>query len=79
MERGLDAVILAPTAIIGPYDFRPSHFGQLLLALAQGRMPALVVGEFDWVDARDAVAASLAAGSEERLKRSISSPAIGLP
>ncbi len=28
IRRGLDAVILNPTAIIGPYDFKPSYFGQ---------------------------------------------------
>lgn len=53
LELGLDAVILNPTGIIGPYDCKPSHFGAVLLALAQGRLPALVTGGFDWVDARD--------------------------
>lgn len=53
MERGLDAVIIRPTAITGPYDYRPSHFGQALLFLAKGKMPALVPGGFDWVDSRD--------------------------
>ncbi|MGB9722989.1 MAG: NAD-dependent epimerase/dehydratase family protein [Chloroflexia bacterium] len=61
MARGLDAVILYPTAIVGPYDFRPSHFGQVLLYLAQGKLPALVAGGFDWVDVRDVVAAALRA------------------
>ena len=27
IEKGLDAVIISPTAMIGPHDFRPSHFG----------------------------------------------------
>lgn len=61
IAQGLDAVILYPTAIIGPYDFRPSHFGQVLLYLAQGKLPALVAGGFDWVDVRDVVAAALRA------------------
>jgi dihydroflavonol-4-reductase len=64
MERGLDAVIVNPTGMIGPYDFRPSHFGQVLLALGQGRLPALVTGGFDWVDVRDVVAGAMQA--EER-------------
>lgn len=59
ISRGLDAVILYPTAIIGPYDFRPSHFGQVLLYLAQRKLPALVAGGFDWVDVRDVVDAAL--------------------
>jgi len=36
LERGLDAVIINPTAIIAPYDYRPSRFGQILLDLARG-------------------------------------------
>ena len=53
IQRGLDAVILNPTAVLGPLDYRPSHMGQVLLALAQGRLPMLVEGGFDWVDVRD--------------------------
>jgi len=42
----------------------PIHFGQALLALAQGQLPALVAGGFNWVDVRDVVEAALRA--EER-------------
>jgi dihydroflavonol-4-reductase len=56
---GLEVVILNPTGMIGPYDFKPSLFGRVLLALARGRLPALIDGGFDWVDVRD-VAASAA-------------------
>jgi dihydroflavonol-4-reductase len=52
-HRGLDTVILIPTAIAGPFDFRPSYFGQALQLLAKGRIPALVRGGYDWVDVRD--------------------------
>ena len=64
MEKGLDAIIISPTAIIGPYDYRPSHFGEALLRLANGRLPALVTGGFDWVDARDVIKGAMRA--EER-------------
>jgi len=53
IARGLDAVILCPTCVIGPNDYRPSLFGAALLAIVRGEMPALVRGGFDWVDARD--------------------------
>jgi dihydroflavonol-4-reductase len=53
IAQGLDTVIINPTAIIGPYDYQPSHFGTVLLALANHKLPALVAGGFDWVDARD--------------------------
>jgi dihydroflavonol-4-reductase len=55
IERGLNAVILNPTGIIGPYDFKPSYTGKALIALAEKRLPALVNGGFDWVDVRDVV------------------------
>jgi dihydroflavonol-4-reductase len=55
LDRGLDTVILIPTAIAGPFDFRPSYFGQALQLLAKGRIPALVRGGYDWVDVRDVV------------------------
>jgi dihydroflavonol-4-reductase len=53
VARGLDAVIVNPTAIVGPHDWKPSRMGRVVLALARGRMPALVDGGFDFVDARD--------------------------
>jgi len=62
MERGLDAVIISPTAIIGPYDYKPSHFGEALVKMASGRLPALVGGGFDWVDARDVALGAILAG-----------------
>ncbi|MHB1318978.1 MAG: NAD-dependent epimerase/dehydratase family protein [Anaerolineae bacterium] len=61
IARGLDAVILNPTAIVGPYDFKPSYAGQALIQLARGRIPALVPGGFDWVDVRDVVAGAIRA------------------
>jgi dihydroflavonol-4-reductase len=61
IERGLDAVIISPTAIVGPHDYKPSHFGEALLKLANGQLPALVSGGFDWVDARDVVQGAMRA------------------
>ncbi len=61
IERGLDAVILNPTGILGPHDYQPSHLGCGLLGLAAGRLPAKVDGGFNWVDVRDVVQAALAA------------------
>jgi dihydroflavonol-4-reductase len=61
LARGLDAVIVFPTGILGPHDDYPSHFGQFLLALARGQMPLLVPGGFDWVDVRDVAQGALLA------------------
>lgn len=61
IEKGLDAIIIRPTAVIGPHDYRPSHFGEVLLRLANGKLPALVGGGFDWVDVRDVVGPAIRA------------------
>jgi nucleoside-diphosphate-sugar epimerase len=59
IARGLDVVILRPTAMLGPYDFKPSYLGQALILLARRKIPALVRGGFDWTDVRDVVAGAL--------------------
>jgi dihydroflavonol-4-reductase len=64
IEKGLDGIIISPTAVIGPHDYKPSYLGEALLRLANGKLPALVTGGFDWVDVRDVVQAALRA--EER-------------
>jgi len=61
IEHGLNAIIVNPTGVIGPWDFKPSHFGQALLSLAEHRLPALVDNGFDWADARDVVEAAITA------------------
>ena len=61
VHEGLDAVIISPTAVIGPYDCEPSFFGDALLRIANKKLPALVGAGFDWVDARDVAAGAVAA------------------
>lgn len=53
VQKGLDAVIVHPAGVLGPFDFTPSRMGKVLLSLGNGRMPALLGGGFDWVDVRD--------------------------
>lgn len=64
VAAGLDAVIVAPTAIVGPHDYRPSYFGRVLLRLFTGRLPVIVCGGFDWVDVRDVVSVAVAAAAK---------------
>jgi len=64
VSNGLDAVIINPTGIIGPNDYRPSHMGQVLINLCKRRMPALVDAGFDWVDVRDVVEGAIAAAEQ---------------
>jgi dihydroflavonol-4-reductase len=61
VRQGLDAVILNPTAVIGPEDHEPSLMGRALILMSLGKLPFLVPGGYDWVDVRDvAQAASIA-------------------
>jgi len=66
IERGLDAVIVNPTAIIGPNDFEGSKMGRVFLDLVRRALPTLIDGGFDWVDVRDVCAGMIAAGDRGR-------------
>lgn len=61
VKEGLDAVILNPTAVIGPFDSRGSLLGQALRKIYQNKLPFLVSGGYNWVDVRDVVSASIKA------------------
>jgi len=58
---GLDAIVINPTAIVGPNDFKPSLVGTVLIRLYKNSLPALVPGGYDWVDVRDVVQGAVAA------------------
>lgn len=65
--RGLDVVVVNPTAVIGPCDFQRSPMGEVLAALGRGKLPALVAGgNCDYVDARDVANGALAAEARGR-------------
>ena len=66
VEKGLDSIIVNPTAILGPCDFKPSYMGRFLLALYHRDFKSLVRGGFDWVDVRDVVQGALAAEQRGR-------------
>lgn len=59
--EGLDGVVLHPSGIVGPFDFRPSPMGGVLVDMAAGRLPMLIEGGFDWVDVRDVALGAIAA------------------
>ncbi|MDH4018339.1 MAG: NAD-dependent epimerase/dehydratase family protein [Xanthomonadales bacterium] len=51
--KALGTRIIYPTAVLGPNDYHGSLFGQAIIKMAHGRLPAMVSGGFNWVDARD--------------------------
>jgi len=52
-SRQLDAIIIRPTSIIGPPDYRPSYFGDTIKNLAVQRFPFIISGGYNLVDVRD--------------------------
>ncbi|MDP3505719.1 MAG: NAD-dependent epimerase/dehydratase family protein [Myxococcales bacterium] len=67
VARGeLEAVLVLPTGVVGPFDFRRSEMGQLLLDLEAGKVPFLPPGGHDFVDVRDVALGTLAAAKRGR-------------
>jgi len=52
-SNGLDSVVVCPTGVIGPYDFRGALTTRTLIDFARGRMKITVDGAYDFVDVRD--------------------------
>lgn len=61
VARGLDAVSVAPTAVVGPLDLGPSQLGRFLMGVARRAPGVLVSGGYDFVDVRDVAEGLLAA------------------
>ncbi len=52
-KSGLDVVIVCPTGIVGPYDFKKSEMGTMILRFLHDELPIGIKGSFDFVDVRD--------------------------
>ena len=52
-DRNLDAVIVHPSGVIGPWDFRISQMGQMILDFMNKGLKAYIDGEYNFVDVRD--------------------------
>ena len=52
-NRGLDAVLVHPSAITGPNDYSNTHMTQTVQDYKSGRIPAITKGGYDFVDVRD--------------------------
>ena len=52
-RKGLDAVVVCPTGIMGPYDFRISSMSQTFINFINHKLKFIVGGAFDFVDVRD--------------------------
>ncbi len=63
-QAGLDAIIVCPTGVIGPYDFRKSEMGSVILDAALGKTAPYVDGAYDFVDVRDVADGMILAGNK---------------
>jgi dihydroflavonol-4-reductase len=64
IRRGLDAVIVYPSGVLGPFDYQESQMGLLLRYLSTQGWVKLIMsfrGAYNFVDVRDVVAGMLAA------------------
>lgn len=52
-KAGLDAVIVHPTGVIGPYEYKLSNIGQMIYNFMKGKIRFYVNGAYDFVDGRD--------------------------
>lgn len=66
-NKGLNAVIVYPSGIIGPYDHALSNMGQMFIDYCQGRIPVMIEGTYDFVDVRDVVSGTIAAAEKAKI------------
>lgn len=65
-KEGLDAVVVHPSGILGPYGSSGNHLVQLVKDYMGGKLPACVNGGYDFVDVRDVAGGCLAAAEKGR-------------
>jgi len=53
VKQGLDAVIVCPTGVIGPYDYKLSEMGQVFIDFVKKKLKFYIDGAYDYVDVRD--------------------------
>ena len=66
VREGLNAVIVHPSGILGPYDRSGNHLVQMVTDYLEGRLPACVKGGYDFVDVRDVAKGCLLAMDKGR-------------
>jgi dihydroflavonol-4-reductase len=67
VKKGLNATVVFPCGILGPYDFaRSNNITQLIIQFCRGKMPIGVKSRFDFVDVRDVAQGIVAAADKGR-------------
>lgn len=60
VKKGLNASVVHPAGICGPYDYGKGHLTQLVIDYYKGKLAAAVDGGYDFVDVRDVAQGVLA-------------------
>ncbi len=66
-RQGLPAVVVCPTGVIGPYDYKGSEMGTLIQDWMQHKVNFLIEGNYDFVDVRDVVQGMILAREKGRI------------
>lgn len=65
-KKGLNAVTICPTGVIGPYDFSRSEMGGMFLDWMKKQPSISMEGHFDFVDVRDVALGEIAVAEKGR-------------
>jgi dihydroflavonol-4-reductase len=52
-DTQMEVLVLNPTAIVGPFDYKPSLIGKAFMDIYNNKVPSLIDGGFDFCDVRD--------------------------
>ena len=63
-QDGIDAVVICPAGVIGPYDYKLSEMGKVILRYMRDKLKINIKGAFDFVDVRDVVEGEIAAAEK---------------
>ncbi len=66
IDKGLDAIIVFPSGVIGPYDFKVSEIGSLIIDYTNKKLKAYIGGMYNYVDVRDVAEGIILAGEKGR-------------
>ncbi|HHY76713.1 MAG TPA: SDR family oxidoreductase [Firmicutes bacterium] len=66
IRKGLDGVIVYPTGVIGPNDFKPSEVGKMIIYFIRGHLPISIEGGYNFVDVRDVAHGHILAAEKGR-------------
>ncbi len=49
----MEVLVLNPTGVVGPFDYKPSLMGRAIMDIYNRKVPSLIKGGFDFCDVRD--------------------------